>query len=83
MEKGKLKYFSDSDCWKVVDKKGNKYDPDPCYLDIYFKNQCLGYGMIYNQEREPGFYVEFQDISFKLDRSQIYEIEFHYWEATF
>jgi len=89
MQKGKLKYFSDLASWKVIDKKGNKYEPNPYYLDIYFKNyRCFEHVMIiyqdkYYQKKEAGWYVQFQDISFRLDKSQIYEIEFHYWEPTF
>jgi len=89
MQKAKFKYFSKLASWKVVDTKGHKYDPNPCYIDVYFKSyRYYEYGMIVYQiekyrKKEAGWYVQFQDISFLLDRSQIYEIKFTYWEPEF
>jgi len=87
--KGKLKYFNELDSWRVVDKKGNKYVPDPLDTDIYFNNYkyfepCM---IVYQDEnfnkKEAGWYVQFQNITFRLDKSQTYEILFNYWEPPF
>jgi len=89
MPEGKLKYVTELDSWIIVDKKNNEYEPNPCYIDTYFKNYnyyepgIIACQLEEYQTKEPGWYVQFHDISFRLDKSQIYEVFFNCWEPTF
>lgn len=85
MKKGKLKYFPTSDCWKIVNKEKQLYEPDPAriFIKIKFCGQyihCFIIWIVEGPRKDPGWYVQFWDTQFALDKTQIYEIKFSYDE---
>ncbi|HKL76233.1 MAG TPA: hypothetical protein VJ881_09225 [Halanaerobiales bacterium] len=82
MKKGKLKYYPKYGHWKIVDKKCTLHDPDPFYTSIAIKLygmyiNCIISYITENIIKKPGWYVQFLDATFALDKSQTYEIEYN------
>ena len=82
MEKGKLMYFQEHDHWKILDKNGILHDPNSSHsfvaIKIYGKYiNCIISYFAETIKTKPGWYVEFLDATFALDKSQTYEIEYN------
>ncbi|MFW6230111.1 MAG: hypothetical protein ACOC4L_03930 [Halanaerobium sp.] len=85
MQKGKLKYFSASDCWKIVNSKRKLFEPDPANIFIKIKLlgqyiNCFIIWAVDGPRKNPGWYVQFWDAQFVLDKTQIYEVKFSYYD---
>ena len=83
MQKGKLKYFPDSDCWKIVSRKKQLFEPDAAsiFTKIKLFGQYIHCFIIWAVDGpKKGWYVQFWDTQFILDKTQIYEVKFFYDE---
>jgi hypothetical protein len=77
MQKGKLKYFSKHNYWRIVSKKGCLYKTGLYHTFIKIKIDAKYIGcFIKSREQKENLYVEFWDTSFSLDKSIIYEIKY-------
>jgi len=81
MKKGKLKYISEHKHWKIVDKKGHLHEPNLASTSLEIKLDGLYIHCFINYiakgiRKKPGWYIEFWDTIFILDKSQTYLIKY-------
>lgn len=77
LQTGKLKYLFKHDIWQIVDEKGNTYDTNSFGLEMAIKVfQYYRVCEILYNEKQSYWYAKFFDLSFVLDKSFIYQVEF-------
>lgn len=81
MQNGKLKYFPDSNGWKLVNKQEQFFEPNPANVSIMIKifNQfiyCFICKVVDGSGKNSDWYIRFYNTKFVLDRTQSYEVRF-------
>lgn len=81
MKKGQLKYHSEFDRWYIVENNGKVHSLEPVYIRISIKIFGFYSGCEIRYKIDQNIYqIQFQNISFNLEKSCVYDVKFEIWD---